>query len=188
LGVSTPPHSDALAGDTGHLVVDGRAKVLWWLDCWGSLWTPARCNRALIYFVENWRADVCSNLCSMRRHRKERTRQLWRIRCPRRSDSWSYDGKGLLGLSIGWRTTMQKILYFLGGRARKGGSAIYTRRRDCTCRACLQGVSGGVLGRGGASCWGGRRLLPCGGVTRCHDDENFIMAVGAKWLGRYFCG
>ena len=92
---------------------------MWWLDHWWSLWTPAHCDHASIYFVENRRADVCSLFCSMRRHRKEGTRQLWRIRCLCESNSWWYDGKGLLELSIGWRTTMQKILYFLvGGRAK----------------------------------------------------------------------
>jgi len=75
---------------------------------------------------------------------------------------------------------MQKILYFLGGRARKGGSAIYTRRRDRTCRACWEGSYEG----GGSLVGVADGLLPCRGVTRCHDDENLIMAVGAKWLGR----
>ena len=75
---------------------------------------------------------------------------------------------------------MQKILYFLGGRAREGGSAIYTRRRDCTCRACREGSYQG----GGSLVGADEGLLPCGGVTWCHDDENFIMAAGEKWLGR----
>jgi len=75
---------------------------------------------------------------------------------------------------------MRKILYFLGGRAREGGSAIYTRRRNCTCRACREGSYEG----GGSLVGADDGLLPSGGVTRCHDDENFIMAAGAKWLGR----
>jgi len=87
--------------------------------------------------------------------------------------------KGLLGLSIGWRMMMRKILYFLGGRAREGGSAIYPLRRSH-----MQGVSGGVLQRGGSLVGVDNGLLPCGGVTRCHDDENFIIAAGPKWLGR----
>ena len=76
--------------------------------------------------------------------------------------------------------SMQKILYFLGGRAHKGGSAIYTHRRDHTCRACWEGSYEG----GGSLVGVDNGLLPCGGVTRCHNDENFIMAAGAKWLGR----
>ncbi len=48
----------------------------------------------------------------------------------------------------------------------------------------MQGVSGGVLRRGGNLVGADDGLLPCGGVTRCHDDENFITAAGAKWLGR----
>jgi hypothetical protein len=75
---------------------------------------------------------------------------------------------------------MQKILYFLGGRAREGRSMIYTCRRDCTCRTCREGSYKG----GGSLVGADDGLLPCGGVTRCHDDENFIMAVWAKWLGR----
>jgi len=75
---------------------------------------------------------------------------------------------------------MRKILYFLGGRAREGGSAIYTRRRNRTCRACREGSYEG----GGSLVGADDGLLPCGGVTRCHNDENFIMAAGAKWLGR----
>ena len=75
---------------------------------------------------------------------------------------------------------MQKILYFLGGRAREGGRVIYTRRRDRTCRACREGS----YEEGGSLVGAGNSLLPSGGVTRCHDDENFIMAAGAKWLGR----
>ena len=37
----------------------------------------------------------------------------------------SHDGKGLIRLSIGARTMMQKILYFLGVSAREGGSATH---------------------------------------------------------------
>ena len=41
------------------------------------------------------------------------------------------------------------------------------------------------LTKGGGSLVGvDDSLLHCGEVTRCHDDENFIMAAGAKWLGR----
>ncbi len=75
---------------------------------------------------------------------------------------------------------MRKILYFLGGRAHEGGSAIYTRQRDRTCRACREGSYAG----GGSLVGADEGLLPCGRVTRCHDNENFIMAAGAKWLGR----
>ena len=74
---------------------------------------------------------------------------------------------------------MQKILYFLGVRAREGRSGIYP-----PTQSHVQGVSGGVLRRGGSLVGADDGLLPCGGVTRCHDDENFIMAAGAKWLGR----
>ena len=60
------------------------------------------------------------------------------------------------------------------------------RKRDIhpPTRLHVQGVSGGVLRRGGHLVGADDGLLPCGGVTRCHDDENFIMAAGAKWLGR----
>jgi len=64
---------------------------------------------------------------------------------------------------------MRKILYFLGGRAREGGSAIYTRRRDRTCRACQEGS----YEAGGSLVGADDGLLPSRGVTRCHDDENF---------------
>ena len=60
--------------------------------------------------------------------------------------------------------------------------AQYTRRRNCTCRACWEGSYEG----GGSLVGADDGLLPCGGVTRCRDDENFIMAAGAKWLGRSF--
>ena len=76
---------------------------------------PARCDRTLIYFVEYRWADICSLFCSMQRHRKGGTCQLWRIRCPGWRARCSQDGKGLLRLSIGARTTIRKILYFFGG-------------------------------------------------------------------------
>ena len=45
-----PPHSDALAGDTGHLIVDGRAR-----KCWGDWFVGGAC-RLIFYFVANRRA------------------------------------------------------------------------------------------------------------------------------------
>jgi len=64
--------------------------------------------------------------------------------------------------------------------ARAKAEARYTRQRDRTCRACREGSYEG----GGSLVGADDSLLPCGGVIRCHDDENFIMAVGEKWLGR----
>jgi len=46
---------------------------------------------------------------------------------------------GLLWLSIGVRTTMRKILYYLGGSAREGGSPIHPTYAI---------VSAGRVGRG----------------------------------------
>jgi len=46
------------------------------------------------------------------------------------------------------------------------------------------GRVGRGLTKGGSLVGADDGLLPCGRVTRCHDDENFIMAAGAKWLGR----
>jgi hypothetical protein len=74
---------------------------------------------------------------------------------------------------------MQKILFFWVGGCAKA-EARYTRRRDRTCRACWEGSYEG----GGNLVGADDGLLSCGGVTRCHNDENFIMAAGAKWLDR----
>ena len=67
----------------------------------------------------------------------------------------------------------------MGGRAKAEASAIHL-----PTRSHVQGMLGGVLRRGGSLVGADDSLLPCGGVTRCHSDENFIMVVGAKWLGR----
>ena len=70
-------------------------------------------------------------------------------------------------------------LFWVGGRAK---AEVQYTTADVIARAGRVGrgltKGGGILVRVDAS------LLPCGGVTRCHDDENFIMAAGAKWLGR----
>ena len=54
------------------------------------------------------------------------------------------------------------------------------RKRDTPADAIARGLTKG----GGSLVGADDGLLSCGGVTRCHDDENFIMAAGAKWLGR----
>jgi hypothetical protein len=56
---------------------------------------------------------------------------------------------------------------------REGGSAIHPT--DAIVRA-------GRVGKGLTK--GGGVLLGWTIVTRCHDDENFIMAAGGKWLCR----
>ena len=73
--------------------------------------------------------------------------------------------------------TMRKILYFLGGSAREGGSAIYTP----PTQSYVQGVSGGVLQRG--------RGVLLGRTTAYYLVEgtqgvNCIIAAGGKWLCR----
>jgi hypothetical protein len=52
LGNRTPPHNDALAGDTGHLIVDGRAR-----KCWGDWFVGGGCRS--IYFF-------CKSMCALR--------------------------------------------------------------------------------------------------------------------------
>ena len=47
-------------------------------------------------------------------------------------------------------------------------------------------VGRGLMKGGGSLVGADDGLLPCGGGTTCRDDENFIMAAGAKWLGRSF--
>ncbi len=69
---------------------------------------------------------------------------------------------------------MQKILYFLGGSAREGGSAIHPA--DAIVRA---GHVGRGLVKGGSLVGADNGLLPCGGDTRCqlHHRGEGKMAV-----------
>ena len=62
----------------------------------------------------------------------------------------AHTGKWLSRLGIGSRATMRKIVDFFVG-AGGGASTIHTP--PTSTRA--QGVSGGVVGRGGESCWRG---------------------------------
>jgi hypothetical protein len=79
---------------------------------------------------------------------------------------------------------MRKILYFLGGSA---------RRQKCDIHPANAIIGVGHVGRGltkgGGSLVGAEdSLFPCGGDTTCHNDGNCIIVAWEKCLCRSIFG